>query len=280
MTSFSWQNVPLRGSYSQENTCRGRLYEVPKLRLPIFSGKTEWEPFWIQFQLMTTRFEWDRDEQGEQLLLCLKDEALTFAAHLSSEVRCNTLLFVRALQQRFGDHVMPETHRMNLQNIKQMNRETIQEYVSRVSTAMPRAYPGLDNNSKLYTELSIEHLLNGLQDQSLAYDVMTKRPPTLDAALDMLMWHECCKIGIRKKTAVRQVATDYNREAADYVNDDMNVRRVNSHGLVTGEQFGKKLIEDVSTAVTSQLQTSLMKNLEEFSTAMTEQLETFLSENE
>jgi hypothetical protein len=250
--------APPQGSFSRHQG-RGRN-EEPKPRLPIFNGKTEWEPFWVQFEQMSTRYGWGVYEQGEQLLFCLKDEALAFASHLTSEERTNAALFVQAMKRRFGDHVMAETHRMNLQILKKLGRESMQEYASRVSSAMTKAYPGLDHTSQLFTELTIEHLLNGLQDQSLAYDVMTKRPPTLESALEMLTWHECCKGGIsRKKTVVRQVTTDYNPEVADY-DDEVDVRRVNGQRFVTEgrlEQFGRDLKESLLNDVTSKFQTSM-----------------------
>jgi hypothetical protein len=250
--------------------------EEPKLRLPIFSGKSEWESFWIQFQLIATRYDWDRFEQGEQLLLCLKEEALVFASRLTIEVRTNPISFVQAMVRRFGDHVMPETHRINLQNIKRINGESMQEYASKVTTGMSKAYPGLDNTSQLYTELCIEHLLNGLQDRSLAYDVMTKKPSTFEAAVNMLTWHECCKENFRRKNVVRQLATNYSPDDRSYVNNEVEVRRVNtdsSQRFVTEsrlEQFGRDLTREVSTAVSS----NLRKNFKDWTTTLTEQMET------
>jgi hypothetical protein len=123
---------------------------------------------------------------------------------------------------------MSETHRINLQNIKRINGESMQEYASKVTTTMSKACPGLDNTLQLYTELSIEHQLNSLQDRSLAYDVMTQKSATFESAVNMLTWHECCKENFKRKNVVRQVATSYSPDDRSYVNNEVEVRRVNN----------------------------------------------------
>jgi hypothetical protein len=247
-----------------QNNFQNRSDE-PKPRLPIFNGKSEWEPFWIQFQMMATRYMWNEEKQGEQLLFCLKDEALTFASHLTPDTRQDLSAFLRAMKRRFGDHVLAETHRLNLQNIKAQARESVQEYASRVNTAMTKAYPGLEN-TPLFADLTIDHLLNGLADQNLAYDVMTKKPSTLEEAIEMITWHDCCKGGTRKRTAVRQLTTDFQDDEQDSDNEDVDVRRVNSQRFVNEarlQQFGRDLkdtlVKEVSTAVSKDLKESIVQ---------------------
>lgn len=65
---------------------------------------------------------------------------------------------------------------------------------------MSKAYPGMQN-TEIYKSLSIEHMLNGIHDQSTAYDVLTERPHTLQEAVNLLSWHFLCKNGIKAKTA-------------------------------------------------------------------------------
>lgn len=63
---------------------------------------------------------------------------------------------------------------------------------------MSKAYPSL-TDEQLKAELAIGHLLNGLNDQSSAYDVATKRPKIVHSAVDMITWHKCCKNGMRRE---------------------------------------------------------------------------------
>lgn len=61
--------------------------EEPKPRLPIFTGKGDWKSFFLQFELLADRYNWSMDRKREEIIFCLKDEALSFVTQLSVEVR-------------------------------------------------------------------------------------------------------------------------------------------------------------------------------------------------
>ena len=225
--------------------------DEPKARLPIFNGRnsTTWEPFWIQFRMISERFKWSTHRQTEELFFCLKDEALVFASQLSLDVRTDLFQLYSAMKQRFGDHTLPETYRLQLQNIRRKSEEPIQEFSSRINSLMNKAYPGLANE-QLKTELAIGHLLNGLDDQSIAYDVATKRPKTVQSAVDMISWHECCKNGMRKRANIRQVICEDDNQ--DEPLNDVTICQVKSQKAVTEErlnQFGSSLRDSIVQCV-------------------------------
>lgn len=97
------------------------------------------------------------------------------------------------MNRRFGNHTLPETHRRELQKIRKAAGESFQEYSTRIEAKMSKAYPGMQN-TEIYKSLSIEHMLNGIQDQSIAYyvNVLTKRPHTLQEAVNLLSWNFLC----------------------------------------------------------------------------------------
>lgn len=74
------------------------------------------------------------------------------------------------MNRRFGDHTLPETHRREHQQIRKAACESFQENSTRIEAKMSKAYPGMQN-TEIYKSLSIEHMLNGIQDQSIAYYV-------------------------------------------------------------------------------------------------------------
>ena len=101
---------------------------------------------------------------------------MDFAAGLSPEVREDLMLFSEALRERFSHSTTPaETVRANLNNLRKNAKETMQEYASRVRTMMARAYPDI-GTTETFTQMTIHHLLQGLNDQSIAYEVLIKRP--------------------------------------------------------------------------------------------------------
>lgn len=73
-------------------------------------------------------------------------------------------------------------------------------------------------------------MLNGIHDQSTAYDVLTERPHTLQEAVNLLSWHFLCKIGIKAKQHIRQTAVEQEPSTSE-------IKRVEN----TGKKF---VIED------------------------------------
>jgi hypothetical protein len=198
----------LNPSYTSNRTAgRSNLSrDEPRPRFPFFSGKTSWESFMVQFELFSKKYDWSLAERHDQLIFCMRDDALEFVAQQPLDVQSHPTLLSRALERRFGDHILPETHRARLHTMKKQPRESIDEFAFKVSSTVAKAYPGLCGGD-LYTSLVIEHIVNGLGDSSLAYDILSKRPHTIEQAIDMIQWHECCKAKTTKVT-IRQLSEE------------------------------------------------------------------------
>ncbi|KAK3082541.1 hypothetical protein FSP39_018678 [Pinctada imbricata] len=196
---------------------------------------------------MEDRFDWGRRRQAEEVLLSLRDEAQSFAAQLPREVRENMDSLCHEMDKRFGDHTLPETYRRNLQKLKKHYDETYQKFSARVAENVRKAYPGVGD--ELYNSLCVENMLSGIQDQDVAYDVLTKRPKTVDEAINLLTWHQFCKNGLNSKRANKHSDDD------EYDDEDENteIRRVNQKRYVTEErlqQFGRELRDSLVKEVT------------------------------
>ena len=225
-----------------------------KSRLPYFNGKGDWKSFMMQFQFLTERYQWNPRRQVEELLLCLKDDALVFASQLPPDVCYSISQLSSAMECRFGEKYLPETYRRELNVLKRKNDESLQEYSSRVEGIVRKAYPGIEN-SELYRKLSIEHMLYGLNDQSITYDVLTKMPKTMDEAVNLVTWHESCKSGLKGKHTIRHVSAETST-FEDVYDNDVEIRRLGGKRFVTEErliQFGRDLKESISRDVIQNL---------------------------
>ena len=73
-------------------------------------------------------------------------------------------------------------------------RESLHEFAAHVGELVSKSYPGLKVH--IYT-LTIESLVNGLNDPALIYYVLSKKSQTVDETIglhvDMITWLECCK---------------------------------------------------------------------------------------
>ena len=210
----------------------------PKVSIPLFHGKSEWRVFWMQFSRLAQRFGWVAEETRDRLVSCLRDEALEFYADLAAEVRGSLQLTAEAFSRQFDDQKLPETYRASLNSVHKGPKETTEEYAARVQKMAAKAFPGIAGTA-LLEELTIEYLFGGLPDHSLVYDIMTKKPRTVEAALDLIQWHESCRNLQRKRAGVRQVVG---------AQTDVSVQRVHGKAYVTEERlnrFGRDLKDGI-----------------------------------
>ena len=83
----------------------------------------------------------------------------------------------------------------------------MEEYAAKVEKIMAKAYPDAVG-TQLYEDLSVEHLVGGLSDTSMIYDVLTKKPRSVEAAMHLIRWHESCRVIQKTCSAVRQVIVE------------------------------------------------------------------------
>lgn len=182
--------------------------DEPKPRSPLFTGKGNFKAFWTQYSLLCSRFHWSNDRQVEELLLnCLRDDALVYVNELPFHVRADINQIYRSMEQRFGDHILPDTYRTNLQFVKQVNKESLHDYAARVEKLVTRAYPEILEVT-LLDRFKTEHFLKGLPDQSVAYEVLIQKPSTMQEAINMVSWHECCRKNVGRKCEIRQIEAE------------------------------------------------------------------------
>lgn len=196
MGSPDWRGVDTgAGTYplSGGHTLGAELSaSVPRVNLPRFSGKGSWAAFWVQFEFLTTKFRWDENTKLSHLMCSLQDTAMDYVAGLPPSRRSDLQLLVESLTQRFDEHVLPETYRAMLQNMKKKPQEDLNEYAARVKTLVSKAYPQMEG-TQLFTDLTVEYCVKGLSDPVVVYDVLTKKPRSVEDALEMIRWHQCCK---------------------------------------------------------------------------------------
>ena len=119
------------------------------------------ETFRMQIQLMSRNFAWTDDKFRDQLMFALRGEALLFASNLPVLVREDTESLLHAMEQRFGQCLLAETNRTNLDNIKKLSKEVVQQYRAIINQLMTDAYPAMSGiqGTSILNFLAIERLL-------------------------------------------------------------------------------------------------------------------------
>ena len=131
----------------------------------------------------------------------------TCSGHISNTRRRQLLTCCRLLPtKQFGDHILPETHRAALANLRKQPKETLREYEDRVRRLMSKAYPGMIG-IPMFQTLEIEHLVTELPDPNMAFDILVRKPSTVGEALNLIEWYECGKASQKRRSSVRQVGS-------------------------------------------------------------------------
>jgi hypothetical protein len=109
--------------------------------------------------------------------------------------------------------------------------------------------------------LTIEHILRGLPDQTLAYEVRTKSPKTIDETIRLVTWHECCKNGSKRQVKIRYV----EEPDMEVLESEPDVRKVsNSQRFVTEAkmaEMNKQIVQNLTGEI-NKLSATLQRKLE------------------
>ena len=133
--------------------------------------------------------------------------------------------------------------------------ESVQEYAARINSITSKAYPGFQG-TEMFQKIAIEPMLQGLDDPGVAYDVQTKRPKSMAEAVDMITWHECCRMNSRRRPNIRRLGTEISYcpeiRNTQYADED-SIRRITDERLAKfEEQFMQSMREGISQVTSAQ----------------------------
>ena len=134
---------------------RGTSRSAAPVKTPKYSGKSDWEAFHAQFELLATAEEWSRETKALQLALCLTDDALSCLLLLTPEDRHDYEALVGALQRRFGHCLQPELLRNELNNRCRKSGEPLRLLANDIESLTRWAYahmpPGVQSRGGQYS---------------------------------------------------------------------------------------------------------------------------------
>jgi len=236
-------------------------------RVPWYNGKEPWSAYLMQFELIAENNNWTATTKAMELITALKDDAMVYASFLSQEVKSSFTALSSAMANRFGDHGYPETYRQELHTLRKQHKETIQEYASRVEMLVRKSLPTID--TRTHSTLSVEYMLRGLPDQSIALELLTKRIDSMTEAIHQVTLYETYKRGTRDRHGgnIRQLNIDDCPESIgrEGENGDMEIRKVGGKRFVTEERLTQfeRDIRDSMTKSVGDIRESVTKSVGE-----------------
>ena len=214
---------------------------VPRAKLPTYDGKEEFDVFIVPFERMARRYNWSEQETIDRIYECLKGRAMWFLCSLPRDMLRTFAAIREALTKRFGRKDPPATVRRMLSEIRQ-KQESNEEFGEEIRRLVTRAYPGVD--VVMQDQLAAEAFLKGYKNTKIAYDVLNKKPTTLNEALEMVTFQEHnfkATIGrpqeLLKRDNARRVSWIDEIES----DEDVKVRRMNSQAFTTMDELDERL---------------------------------------
>ncbi|CAG2255366.1 unnamed protein product [Mytilus edulis] len=125
-------------------------------------------------------------------------------------------------------------YRQEIHTLRKYDRETIQEYASRVEMLVRKSFPTIDTAT--HSTLSVEYMLRGLPDQSIAIELLTKRISSITEVLHQITLYETYKRGSRDRN-IRQLGTIENDYRNNCRSEDIEVRTFTRKRFVTEERL-------------------------------------------
>ncbi|KAG7496361.1 hypothetical protein JOB18_017623 [Solea senegalensis] len=165
--------------------CHGAPVNV---KTPKFNGKTAWEVFIAQFELLADAVGWTDEHRALQLALCLTEDAASCLLLLSREERGDYGALVGALQRRFGQYGQPVLLRSEFHNRRRRPGEPLRILASDIEYMCKRAYETMP--PAVQRELARDQFLQALSPKELRVHTLLARPTTLNEALELAVERE------------------------------------------------------------------------------------------
>ncbi|XP_078786579.1 uncharacterized protein LOC144983599 [Oryzias latipes] len=161
---------------------------VSTTKIPKYTGRSDWEAFLAQFELLAEAEGWTVEKKALNLALSLTDDALSCLLLLNPADRRDYGALVGALQRRFGQCLQPELLRNELSNRVRKSGEPLRLLANDVENLTRRAYAHMSPG--VQSELARDQFIRALTPSELRIQVQLLHPQTLQAALEMAVERE------------------------------------------------------------------------------------------
>ena len=130
---------------------------------PSFNGKSLWEPYIAQFEIVTGMNQWNDEQKGNYLATSLKGSAFTVLGNLGTETRQDYRALAAALESRFRAAHQQELHRTKFKSRLRPYEESLQELAEDIERLARLACPLAPEDMKdlLAKEQFIDTILDG-----------------------------------------------------------------------------------------------------------------------
>ena len=153
----------------------------PIQKNPTFDGRTSWEAYITQFEIVPDLNKWKQEETAAFPTASLEGQATTVLSNLPADKRAHYSSLATALESRFGSQRQAELLRMKLRNRVRRREESLPELAEEIERLFRLAYPKA--SPAVLETLTKDQFVDALVDDEVRLCVVQSRSTSLRAAL-------------------------------------------------------------------------------------------------
>lgn len=162
-----------------------------------FDGKTPWDAYRAQFELLARINSWSMEEKATYLAISLRGAAATVLTTLSFEKQQNYESLVAALSSRFGSEHQSELNRVRLRTRSRRREETLPELAEDVERLVRLAYP--EAAEPMVELLAKDQFVDALPEEDMRLRIHQNKPVTLQDALRIALELESYQLASKQR---------------------------------------------------------------------------------
>jgi hypothetical protein len=192
--------VPHPASSHPEASGTGRGAASHLQKPPPFDGRTPWDAYKLQFEMLADVNLWSDAERATYLAISLRGSALTVLTNISPDHRGEYATLVAALSKRFGSAHQADLNRAKLRGRTRRRDENLPELAEDVERLTRLAYP--EASTEMIEVLSKDQFIDALIDEDLRLRLRQNKPGTLNLALEQALELESIQLANKQRTKV------------------------------------------------------------------------------
>ena len=182
----------MASSVSSRTTRRRRKQK----KVANYDGKTSWEDYYVQFQLVAALNGWDEETKALELATSLRGTAQSILADLDPDKRTDYQSLVSALSARFEPEHQADMYLAEIRTRTRLKSESLPELGQVMKRLARYALPSAPSSVRQW--LALTQFTEALDDEFLEYAVKQAKPKTVDEAVKVAMETEAFRLSRRR----------------------------------------------------------------------------------
>ena len=207
--------IPSHESPTVESLAGGRAAAAHFQKPPPFDGRSPWDAYKLQFEMLADVNGWSDAERATYLAVSLRESALTVLSNISPDHRGEYSALVAALDKRFGSAHQADLNRAKLKGRIRKREESLPELAESVERLTRLAYP--DASTEMIEILSKYQFIDAITDEDSRLQLRHNKSETLRHALEQALELESIHLANKQRAkVVREVQLETNLRPLPY----------------------------------------------------------------